>query len=164
MAIRLIEIHRVLKDTGSIYLHCDTAINHYLKLLLDRIFGETRFINEILWKRHDAKSSNSSYDAITDRIFIYAKRKTKVHFNLQYEPLSTEEIETGKRCKIITLEEYSNPGSSGETRKIQGNKITTNKGWRWSQKTFDEHIKKNPYLIHWTKTGRPYYKKYSGDI
>ncbi len=173
MAIRLIEIRRILKDTGSIYLHCDSAISHYLKLLLDRIFGETRFVNEILWKKHDAKTiPNYSYDTITDRIFIYAKRKTKVHFNLQYEPLSIKEMEkeflhteeeTGRRYKFISLYKSSTPSSSGEIRKIQGKTITTKFGWRWSQKTFNERIKDNPYLIHWTKAGRPYYKRYSDE-
>ncbi len=172
MAIRLIEIHRVLKNTGSIYLHCDAAISHYLKLLLDRIFGEKRFINEILWKKHDANSSNSSYDEITDRIFIYAKRKTKVHFNLQYEPLSDEEREkefphtekeTGRRYKKIPLEKYSNPSNSSEARVIQGKRVISERGWTWTQETFDERIKKNPYLIYWTKTEHPYYKKYSDE-
>ena len=51
MAIRLIELHRVLKPTGSLYLHCDPTASHYLKLLLDGIFGAERFRNEITWKR-----------------------------------------------------------------------------------------------------------------
>ena len=54
MAIRLLELHRVLKPTGSIYLHCDPTASHYLKLLLDAVFGPTRFRNEIVWKRTSA--------------------------------------------------------------------------------------------------------------
>lgn len=54
MAVRLIELHRVLKDTGSLYLHCDPTASHYLKLLLDGIFGPTSFVNEIVWKRYGA--------------------------------------------------------------------------------------------------------------
>jgi site-specific DNA-methyltransferase (adenine-specific) len=55
MAVRLVELHRVLKPTGSLYLHCDPTASHYLKLVLDAVFGGDRFINEIVWKRSDAK-------------------------------------------------------------------------------------------------------------
>jgi adenine specific DNA methylase Mod len=58
MAVRLIELHRVLKRTGSLCLHCDPTTSHYLKLILDAIFGATSFSNEIIWKR---TSSNSDY-------------------------------------------------------------------------------------------------------
>ena len=51
MAVRLIELHRVLKPTGSLYLHCDPTASHYLKILLDAIFGPRDFRNEIIWKR-----------------------------------------------------------------------------------------------------------------
>ena len=54
MCIRLIELRRVLKDTGSIYLHCDPTASHYLKLLMDTIFGAKNFRNEIVWKRTSA--------------------------------------------------------------------------------------------------------------
>ena len=57
MAVRLIEMRRVLKMTGSVYLHCDPTASHYLKVLLDAIFGPTRFINEIVWKRYGAHNS-----------------------------------------------------------------------------------------------------------
>jgi len=53
MAIRLVELHRVLKPTGSIYLHCDPTASHYLKLLLDAVFGNDNFQNEIIWWYHD---------------------------------------------------------------------------------------------------------------
>jgi len=56
MCVRLIELRRVLKDTGSIYLHCDPTASHYLKIIMDAIFGPQRFVNEIIWKRSDAHS------------------------------------------------------------------------------------------------------------
>lgn len=56
MAIRLIELHRVLKPTGSLYLHCDPTASHYLKLLLDGVFGADNFVNEIIWQRSTGKS------------------------------------------------------------------------------------------------------------
>ena len=57
MAVRLIELHRVLKPTGSLYLHCDPTASHYLKILLDSIYGVGNFRNEIIWKRTSAHSS-----------------------------------------------------------------------------------------------------------
>lgn len=57
MAARLLELHRVLKPTGSLYLHCDPAASHYLKLLLDAVFVPGQFLNEIIWKRTSAHSS-----------------------------------------------------------------------------------------------------------
>ena len=57
MAMRLVELHRVLKPTGSLYLHCDPTASHYLKIILDAIFGPERFRNEIVWKRTSAHSA-----------------------------------------------------------------------------------------------------------
>jgi len=73
MAPRLIELKRVLKDTGSIYLHCDPTASHYLKLLMDAIFGPKMFRNEIVWKRTTAHSSAKRWGPIHDIILFYAK-------------------------------------------------------------------------------------------
>lgn len=77
MAVRLIELHRVLKPTGSLYLHCDPTASHYLKLLLDAIFGAKNFRSEISWKRssahNDAKQGRVQYGNIRDVIFFYSK-------------------------------------------------------------------------------------------
>lgn len=54
MANRLLELHRVLKPTGSLYLHCDPTASHYLKIVLDGVFGKENFRNEIIWKRANA--------------------------------------------------------------------------------------------------------------
>jgi len=56
MAVRLLEMHRVLKETGSVYLHCDPTASHYLKLLMDAVFGSGLFLNEMTWKRSSAHS------------------------------------------------------------------------------------------------------------
>ena len=58
MAARLVELHRVLKPTGSLYLHCDPTASHYLKMLLDGIFGPWNFRNEIVWQRATAHSES----------------------------------------------------------------------------------------------------------
>ena len=79
MTVRLIELHRVLKPTGSLYLHCDPTASHYIKIVLDAIFGAERFKSEIVWKRSsahsDAKQGASNYGHIHDLILFYAKSK-----------------------------------------------------------------------------------------
>jgi adenine specific DNA methylase Mod len=70
MAIRLIELHRVLKPTGSLYLHCDPTASHYLRILLDAIFGAAMWRNEIIWKRTSAHSSSKRFGPVHDVIFL----------------------------------------------------------------------------------------------
>ena len=74
MAVRLVELHRVLKPTGSLYLHCDPTASHYLKIVLDTIFGGENFINEIVWKRsYGHGDSRRSMGRSHDVIFFYVK-------------------------------------------------------------------------------------------
>ena len=73
MAVRLLEMRRVLKDTGSIYIHCDPTASHYLKLLMDAVFGQGNFRNEITWRRTTAHSDSTRYGANTDGILFYTK-------------------------------------------------------------------------------------------
>lgn len=73
MAPRLVELHRVLKDTGSFYLHCDPTASHYLKILLDAIFGPKNFRNEIIWKRTGAHSDPKKFGANIDTVLFYTK-------------------------------------------------------------------------------------------
>ena len=89
MAVRLIELKRVLKDTGSIYLHCDPTASHYLKLLLDTIFGAQNFRNEIVWKRTHAHSGGQHYGVVHDIIFYYSKSNSYL-WNKQYLGYSEE--------------------------------------------------------------------------
>ena len=76
MAVRVIELHRVLKSTGSIYLHCDPTASRYLKIIMDSIFGPLMYCNEIIWKRttshNDARHKLSD---VTDTILFYQKSK-----------------------------------------------------------------------------------------
>ncbi|MHB1103449.1 MAG: DNA methyltransferase [Devosia sp.] len=76
MAIRLIELRRVLKPTGSLYLHCDPTASHYLKILLDAVFGATNFRNEIVWKRTTTHSDSKTWSRVTDSIFFYSVGRT----------------------------------------------------------------------------------------
>ena len=73
MRPRCVELHRVLKPTGSFYYHCDWHASHYVKVMLDQIFGENSFQCEIVWKRHNARSTAGMWPRIHDSIFVYAK-------------------------------------------------------------------------------------------
>jgi DNA modification methylase len=93
MAPRLAELHRVLKRTGSIYLHCDPTASHYLKLVMDAIFGADRFVNEIVWKRSSAHSDTKQgmrrYGRIRDVLLFYAKGTDRT-WNPQYMAYDSE--------------------------------------------------------------------------
>ncbi|MDD9823335.1 MAG: DNA methyltransferase [Gammaproteobacteria bacterium] len=89
MAIRIIECHRILKNTGSFYLHCDHTMSHYLKMLLDCIFGEKQFRNEIVWEYDKFLSSRKKFfNKNNDVILFYAKGR-KNTFNTQFEDRQT---------------------------------------------------------------------------
>ena len=91
MAVRLIELHRVLKVTGSIYLHCDPTASHYLKLVMDSIFGVANFRNEIVWKRTSARSDSHKWNHIHDILFFYTKSDDYT-WNTQYLPYDEKYI------------------------------------------------------------------------
>ena len=73
MGLRLVELHRVLKPTGSFYLHCDPTASHYLKIILDQIFGVENFRNEVIWKRFNFHADAKRYGRITDRLLFYTR-------------------------------------------------------------------------------------------
>ena len=73
MAVRLVELHRVLKPTGSLYLHCDPTTSHYLKILLDAVFGAGNFKSELIWKRTTAHSASKRWADVHDTLLFYAK-------------------------------------------------------------------------------------------
>src|ERR1035441_7947152 len=94
MAPRLIELRRVLKATGSIYLHCDPTASHYLKLLMDAVFGAEHFKTEIIWKRTSSHGNVSTgYGDVTDTILYFAKGDRPI-WNQLYTPYSQKHIET----------------------------------------------------------------------
>ena len=85
MGVRLMEMRRVLREDGSIYLHCDPTASHYLKALMDAIFGRKNFQNEITWRRTTAHNDSKKYGANTDTILFYTKGD-KWTWNSQYQP------------------------------------------------------------------------------
>lgn len=110
MAIRLIELRRVLKETGSIYLHCDPTAGHYLKLLMDSVFGPKRFRSEIIWKRTHAHSGALRYGPIHDVILFYGKSdkttwtQPHVDYSESYlENFFTRTDQDGRRYRLTIL-------------------------------------------------------------
>ena len=94
MAIRLLEMRRVLKFTGSIYLHCDPTMGHYLKTLMDAIFGRTNFRNEIIWCYTSGGVSKRWFGKKHDVVFFYSK-SNEYNFNVQYRPYSEGTVQRG---------------------------------------------------------------------
>ena len=92
MAVRLIELHRVLKPTGSLYLHCDPTASHYLKILLDAIFGAKLYINEIVWLRANAHNFKTRYWPRQHDILLLYGKSDKTIVNPQYEPYGPEQL------------------------------------------------------------------------
>src|SRR5687768_15565310 len=77
MAPRLVELRRVLKPTGSLYLHCDSTASHYLKMLLDGVFGPENFRNEIIWKRYGAHNDAKTWGRVHDTLLFYSRSRVK---------------------------------------------------------------------------------------
>lgn len=109
MAPRLVELHRVLKPTGSLYLHCDPTASHYLKLLLDAVFGPQQFRSEIVWKRTGSHGGAKRWGPIHDTLLYYAKTDGAT-WNRVFEEYDPEYIEgyyrfTDERGKyrLVTL-------------------------------------------------------------
>jgi DNA modification methylase len=166
MTARLIELHRVLKSTGSLYLHCDPTASHYLKLVLDQIFGPTNFRNEIVWKRSDAHSDVGQgakhYGRIHDSIFFYVK-SDKHTFNKVYNPLPASTVENWYRYVEEETGRYFNkadvtaPGGAAK-----GNPYYDWKGikryWRFSKEKMEALDKQG--LLVYSKSGVPYLKRY----
>jgi hypothetical protein len=103
MTVRLVELHRVLKPTGSLWLHCDPTASHYLKVVLDAIFGPGRLANEVIWKRSDAHN-----DAAQGEVLVSAKSGA-VNVAQVRDLKGTMERESAPLGLFITLEEPSRP-------------------------------------------------------
>ena len=154
MAIRLIEMHRILKDTGSLYLHCDPTMSHSLKIVLDCIFGGDKFINELIWKKTNSpKSQSKAFGEQHDIIFLYAKDKNFL-FSKIYKKLDENAIKVyshkddkGKFQTVALI--------AGGLQNYSGRKQFEFKGltkpWLCSLKTLNNLWDKG--LIHTTRNG-----------
>ncbi len=111
---RLQEMHRVLKDTGSIYIHCDWRINHWIRLIMDDIFGYDNFRNEIIWKYGLGGSSNKQFAKKHDNILFYSKANTYI-FNLQYEKATSNKMK-GQMKKMTDVWDIPNINNMAKER------------------------------------------------
>ncbi len=137
MRPRCVQLHRLLKTTGSFYFHCDWHASHYVKIMLDQIFGEDHFQNEVVWKRTFAHSSAKRYGPIHDVIFFYTISK-QYTWNKLYQAYEPEYVETffdhqdadGRRWMRMDLTgDGIRSGESGEPwRGID----VTSKGRHWA--------------------------------
>lgn len=168
MAPRLVELRRVLKETGSLYLHCDTTASHYLKLMLDAVFGFANYRNEISWKRFSAKNDPGRYGRNHDTIFFYT-RGTKFTWNTQYGPFEENyvdenyryvEEETGRRYRLSDLT-ANKPGGDVD---YEWHGMFPYKGrhWAFSRENMDKFLAEGRIIFR--KTGMPVYKRYLDEM
>ena len=187
MAVRLFEMQRVLKPTGSIYLHCDPTASHYLKALMDSLFGSDNFRNEVIWKRTSTKSLAKRYAVNTDRILYYVKSNGAT-WNQQYAPYDNEYIRKNfrrqdKHGKYGTADlSGGKAGSKKAYMPLKGIEPPPGRAWAPptrnkfptsaqallpdNYETLDQLTKcealDDAGLLHWSKgkIGRPQWKKY----
>ena len=170
MAVRLIELHRVLKPTGSLYLHCDPTASHYLKVLLDAIFGPDKFLNEVIWKRTSAHSSSNRFGPVHDVILFYAKADDHV-WNQVFQPYDETYLDAfythvdpdGRRWRRSDL---TGAGvRHGETGKLWRGIDITSKGRHWAYPPSELEKMDRKGRIHWPQKsgGMPMLKRYLED-
>ena len=139
MAVRLLEMRRLLKPTGSLYLHCDSTAGHYLKTMADGIFGTQNFRNAIIWKRTTTHSDSKTWSRISDTILFYSKDKS-ITWNVPYSPHTDEHID--KKYKQVdsdgrryTLSDMTSPNPRPNMMYEWKGFLHPAKGWRYSQET-----------------------------
>ena len=171
MSVRLLEMQRILKPTGSLYLHCDSTAGHYLKTLMDSIFGARNFRNEIIWKRqgahNDTKQGRRQYGRIHDMLLFYTKGNIW-GWNPTYMPYDDAYIarryrsiepETGRRYYLDNL---TGPGGAAKGNP-QYEVMGVTRYWRYSQERMQQLIEAGRVMQ--TAPGRvPMYKRYLDEM
>lgn len=170
MAPRLVELRRVLKPTGSIYLHCDSNASHYLKMLQDAIFGPQNFRNEIIWKRShahsDSRQGSQHFGRVTDTILFYAKGERST-WNTLYTPYDQEYVDRdyrrvdpdGRRYRIDNIQGPGGAAKGNPYYEVMG----VTRYWRYSKDKMDELIRQG--RIVQTRPGAvPQYKRYLDEM
>jgi len=159
MAVRLLELHRVLKPTGSLYLHCDPTASHYLKLVLDAVFGPERYRNEIVWKRTSAHGDASvGYGDVTDTIFFYTKSERPT-WHRQFTALDDKHVQekytliddSGRRYTTRDLRSPSRRPNL--TYDYKGYKPHPN-GWSISRELMEDYDRKGLLYFPKSQDGR----------
>jgi len=144
MAIRLIDLERVLKPTGSLYLHCDPTASHYLKLVLDAVLGKQNYRNEIIWKRTTTHSDSKTWSRVADTIFFYTKTD-QFTWNTPRDAYS-DEYRDAKYCHddndgrgLYMLDNMTSPNPRPNMMYEWKGFPFPKKGWRYSRETM-EHL------------------------
>jgi DNA modification methylase len=171
MAPRLVELRRVLKQTGSLYLHCDSTMSHYLKIMLDTIFGPDSFVNEIIWKRSSAHSDSRQgarhYGRVTDTILFYSKSPDRI-WNTVYQPYEQEYIDrdyrrvesgTGRRYRIDNLQGPGGAAKGNPFYEVMG----VSRYWRYSKERMGQLIAAGR-VIQTSPGAVPQYKRYLDEM
>jgi DNA modification methylase len=172
MAVRLIELHRVLKPTGSLYLHCDPTASHYLKVLLDAVFGGRNFINEISWKRTTAKADYQQgakhFPRVRDIIFRYCKNYNSSYVFIQcfqkYDEkyISSKYTYCDEHGRRYRLDNITGPGGASKGNAFY-EVMGISKHWRYSRERMDALIADGRIIQ--TKPGNvPQYKRYLDEM
>ena len=164
MAIRLIELRNVLKLTGSIYLHCDPTASHYLKIIMDAIFGVQNFQNEIIWQRTGAHSDAGRWGRVSDTILFYTKTSNYTWYTqyLDYEEKYVKEryhyIDKGS--DRLFWPNTMTASGQGPARMFRGKVMEPPPGthWRFSQTEIDRMEEEG--LIYYSAQGKPYVKSF----
>ena len=165
MAPRLAESHRVLRHDGSLYVHCDPTASHYLKLLLDHIFGPDNFRNQIIWKRTHAHSSSRRYGPVHDTLLFYSKSQ-EYTWNPVFSPYQDSYLEKHFRqtdehgsYQLITC---TAPGDRQGTRahyEWNSHLPPPGRHWAWKREQM-ETFENEGRLVH-SSNGVPRLKRYS---
>jgi len=157
MAVRLLELHRVLKPTGSLYLHCDPTASHYLKLLLDAVFGARNFRNEIVWRRTNAHNVGTrAYPKVHDTL-LFCTKSDEYTWHKTYREYSPEQLRRyskGKDGRLFTGQDLTMSGGSEKRRQPwRGTTPPSGRGWGASLEQREEWWKAG--LILAKKDGTP---------
>ncbi|MEP6822047.1 MAG: DNA methyltransferase [Chthoniobacterales bacterium] len=175
MANRLLALHRVLKPTGSLYLHCDPTASHYLKIVLDGVFGKELFRNEITWKRTSTHSDSKTWSRVADSIFFYTKGE-KFRWNTPHEAHSEEYRDSKYRYDdsdgrgLYRLHDMTSPNPRPNMMYEWKGFPFPEKGWRYSRETMAELDADERICYPRTKTGeldttkRPQIKRYLAEM
>jgi DNA modification methylase len=167
MVQRLIHMRSILTPTGSIWLHCDPTASHYIKVMMDGIFGHKNFRNEIIWKRTTAHSDGKRAGRIHDVILFYSMGE-KYTWNKVYQPYDTEYVEKYYRYKDDDGRRWASgdcaAAGPGPARNFRGEIREPPPGshWRFTQDKIDEYVASG--RIYFTKNGFPRFKRYLSDM
>jgi DNA modification methylase len=168
MAPRLVELRRVLKETGSIYLHCDPTASHYLKILMDAVFGPETFTSEIIWKRTNTHSDAKRWSPVSDTLLYYVKGGSPT-WNPTYDAHGAEYIASKYRNRdssgrLYTLDNMTSPKPRPNmTYEWKGFPPPPN-GWRYSRETMTKLDAQGRIWYPSEKTKRPRLIRYLDEM